>query len=180
MRNNKSLILAITVGLVLIPTGFATAAEPEDNSPQILCTAQLDDGTISSYPCPNVQYETFQAEVTPGMDPLAFNWYQGSRLSRTYWGPSYATSTEVMFLYYLGQTKAAANVYDGLRIVQVCAWYTRSSVIISGVACSTASSDTGIWTPGYVANTNAWDDLAFDAPKTIFVYRLGKINPNIF
>jgi len=31
MRNKKSLVLAITVGLVLIPTGFATAAEPQDN-----------------------------------------------------------------------------------------------------------------------------------------------------
>ncbi len=140
----------------------------------------MADGSTVHYSCPDVQFDTYQVDVIPGADPLTFTWNQSSRFSRTYWGPSYATSTEVMYVFYLGQVKAAANIYDGLRIVQVCAWYSRANAIISDVACSNASSNTGQWVAGYVANTNAWDDLNPNAPKTQFVYRLGKINPNIY
>lgn len=180
MKTKKLITTVIILGFSLFPAGISQAEDGYVATTEVVCASRQADGSINSYLCPDVVFDTFQTEVTTGSDQLLVTWYQPSRTSRMYWGPSYAKSTEIMYLYYLGQAKAAGNIYNGLRIVQVCAWYTRSGAVISEVACSNASSDTGQWVAGYVANTSAWDDINPDAPKTYFNFRLGRIDPSIY
>lgn len=125
------------------------------------------------------QVDEYQIEVVPGSTPITLNWYQPSR-ARDYWGPSYATSTEYLYFVHAGKAKAAGNIFNGLRIVQVCIWYTRGVSIISDVVCSNASSDTGVWVAGAVATTSALDTPSSTDPKTIFRIQTTRIDPSIF
>jgi hypothetical protein len=94
------------------------------------------------------------------------------------WGTSYATSTETLQLKYTGRAKAAANVYSGKRIIQVCFWYTRDSKVVAGKICSNASSDGG-WRAGVEVSKSVWDSLVPNAPKTIFNISTARIDPTI-
>ena len=95
------------------------------------------------------------------------------------WGSSYATSTEIVQLYYQGKAKAAANIHGGKRIIRVCFWYSRGGSVISPTVCSNASSSTGAWRAGPEKRDGVWDSLDPNAPVTKFHYSITKINPNV-
>lgn len=162
--------LAIVTSLFLLPTTNAWAdtvdasSTPNQDVQRIFASSQVDE---------------YQVEVVSGSTPISLSWYQPSRL-RDYWGASYATSTEYVLFVHAGKAKAAGNIFNGLRIVQVCIWYTRGLDIISDVACSNASSDTGVWVAGPVATTTALDTPSSTDPKTIFNIKTTRIDPSIF
>ena len=65
--------------------------------------------------------------VTPGGDPVGANYpttatATGDPMPQLVWGSSYAFSNEILYTSYKGYAKAAANVYNGERIVRVCLW----------------------------------------------------------
>jgi hypothetical protein len=124
--------------------------------------------------------EICQREVSPGAGTFSYVWPSGRMQARAVWGTSYATSQEIVDLFYVGRAKAAGNVYQNERIVRVCIWYTRDSVAITNQVCSNASSDSGIWLPGPEVSVSAWDILVWDAPKTIFNMKVGRANPNVY
>lgn len=122
-----------------------------------------------------------QVEVSPGGPDVVRQFANGkpSVGPQATWDSSYAISTETVQLHYSGKAKAAANIYSGQRIVQVCIWYTRGGVVISSKVCSNATSSPGYWVAGPEARTSAWDSLDPGAPKTIFNITTARINPAI-
>lgn len=122
------------------------------------------------------EVDSYDIELTPGGGTVGLRW--GDR-SRATWGSSYATSTEIAYLYYQGKARAAGNVFDGKRIVQVCIWYSRNGVNLTSTVCSNASSASGAWTSGPEVSVGAWDTLVWDAPKTIFKIQTVRINPSV-
>lgn len=103
----------------------------------------------------------------------AATWYTTS------WGASFARNREHFQLAYEGQSKAAANVYSGQRIVKVCFWWTRNSVTVSGVTCSVALSQSGTWVAGGIETGSVADSLDPNAPTTIFNIQTTRINPSV-
>lgn len=95
------------------------------------------------------------------------------------WGTSYAISTERAELKYNARGRAAANVYDGKRITQVCFWYTRGTTQISNKKCSNAVSSGG-WSSGPEVTDTVWDSINPVAPKTYFNISTVRIDPNIY
>lgn len=129
----------------------------------------------------------YEIPITPGdgsvgmQFPEAPSGQPGMVVPYADWGASYAHSTETLQLHYTGKAYAAANVYGGKRIVQVCIWYTRGDNTVSDTACSTAISTSGThWNPGSVATTSCWDSLNPFAPATIFNISTVRIDPTIF
>lgn len=95
------------------------------------------------------------------------------------WGSSYALSTEDWQWWYHGRAKAAANVYSGKRIIQVCIWYTRGADRVSPKVCSNAVNDSGGWSAGPERRTECIDTIDPNAPQTMFNITTSRINPNI-
>lgn len=97
------------------------------------------------------------------------------------WGSSYAISTEWWSqLGYDGKAKAAANVYNGLRIIQVCIWYTRAGEgIVGPKICSDAGGTCSYWAPGPEVRESVWDSLNPFAPPTVFNIQTVRILPQI-
>jgi hypothetical protein len=143
---------------------------PSSVGVEMVTSAEIDYSGLDGF-----QEDVYQFEITPGDPPISINW--GSK-SRAAWGSSYATSTEVIQLYYQGKAKAAANVYVNQRIIQVCIWYTRGSVNVSSKLCSNASTNTGYWTAGPEVSVGVWDSLGLDDPKTVFNFLTARISPN--
>lgn len=96
------------------------------------------------------------------------------------WGASYATSTEIAQLAYLGKAKAAANVYNGQRIIKVCFSYWWGQSNRTGWQCSSASSNGSQWTAGAEKSYTFWDNLSINWPQTVFHIQTTRINPQIF
>lgn len=95
------------------------------------------------------------------------------------WGASYAISTETAQIRYDGKARAAANIYNLKRIVQVCIWYTRDGVQKGDKVCSNAVSDGFAWYPGPEVTTWCWDDLSWNVPVTQFNISTARIDPAI-
>lgn len=104
----------------------------------------------------------------------------GSVVPQATWGASYAISTETFQIRFDGKAKAAANVYSGKRIIQVCIWYTRGGVQKGDKVCSNATSDGFRWYAGPEKTTWCWDDLDPNAPVTQFNISTVRINPSIY
>jgi len=121
------------------------------------------------------QEDLYQIEITPGSGTVSVVW--NDRL-RSVWGSSYATSTEYAFLYYQGVAKAAGNVYQTSRIIEVSIWYTRNGSAISSKVCSDAYNSGGVWRSGSEVSTTTWDVIDWNAPKTIFNISTVRIPPN--
>lgn len=126
-----------------------------------------------------------QFEVTPGGDPVGAYFPTtppaGMITPMATWGASYATSTETVQLYYTGRAKAAGNVFNQERIVQVCFWYTRGGNAISSKYCSNASSTGSAWLAGPEVSHGVWDSLIpGDSNRTIFNISVSRINPNVY
>lgn len=173
-----SLGLVTTLFLMPVTSAWANVVDSPYASSQVTLplNSQVQDGQRTYE---SSQVDEYQVEVLPGGTPITFNWYQPSR-ARDYWGASYATSTEYLYFVHAGKAKAAGNIFNGLRIVQVCIWYTRGASIISDVVCSNASSDTGVWVAGTVATTTALDTPSSTDPKTMFHIKTTRIDPSIF
>lgn len=124
-----------------------------------------------------------QFEVVPGGGPVGGTFAEappeGQVTPMATWGTSYAISTEVAQLRYNGKGKAAANVFGGKRIIQVCFWYTRNGVTKGSKKCSDATSS-GTWRPGPEVKESVWDTLNPVAPKTVFNISTSRINPSIY
>jgi hypothetical protein len=168
------MIISTVLALGLMGGHLASPSSPESNP-----TAQgavVATSSASTPADPNIQYDLYQFEEVPGSAPISLVW--GGK-ARDAWGSSYAYSNEVLQFFYTGRAKAAGNVYQNLRIVQVCIWYSRGSVAVSSTVCSFASSDTGTWLPGPEVSVSATDSLDSYAPHTIFNIQTGRINPAI-
>lgn len=123
-----------------------------------------------------------QFEIEPGAGPVGvvFDDRGSGRDSITLqavWGSSYAISTETLQFFYDGKAKAAANVFDGKRIIQVCIWYTRGLEVVSAKVCSTANFLAGAWNPGPEVRVSTTDSLDPNAPVTTFRISTIRINP---
>lgn len=121
------------------------------------------------------QEDLYQIEITPGNGTVSVVW--SDRL-RSVWGSSYAKSTEYVELYYRGVAKAAGNVYQTSRIIEVCIWYTRNGSAISSKVCSDAYNSGGVWRSGVEVSTTTWDVINWNAPKTNFNISTVRIPPN--
>ncbi|MCX8529104.1 MAG: hypothetical protein ORN27_03445 [Rhodoluna sp.] len=124
-----------------------------------------------------VDFLAVDAELNNGQTTYRFP--ESMRQSRDYWGTSFATSKEILWVFYQGIAYAAANVYQGQRIVQVCIWYTQDAKKVSYTVCSTATSDTGVWLPTDIAAVSTFDTLDWSAPHTIFNIRTSRISPTV-
>lgn len=94
------------------------------------------------------------------------------------WGTSYAYSTESVNLWQKYHAKAAGNVYNGERIIQVCAWFTRGSAQQGTKKCSNAISNNG-WHSGSEVNDTIVDTLLPGQPKTILNISTHRVAPQI-
>jgi hypothetical protein len=100
--------------------------------------------------------------------------------TRYNFGTSYtATNSGSTGLNYGGEAYAAANIFENLRVIQVCFQYRRNNVALHSWVCSNASSSSGTWKPGVVASKTVWDTLDPNAPPTTFHYKTSRINPSV-
>ena len=170
-------IRTAVIGLLLsqLPSASFASALPGavTNATQVTETQNLSEfvSNLDGY-----EVDNYEIELTPGSGTVGLRW--GDRTRGT-WGSSYATSTEIAYLYYQGKARAAGNVFDGKRIVQVCIWYTRNGVNLTATVCSNASSASGVWTSGPEVSVGAWDTLLWDAPKTLFNIQTVRISPSV-
>jgi hypothetical protein len=118
--------------------------------------------------------------MDPNSGSVALYWSDRSVLSRAAWGGSYATSTEIAWLYYVGKARAAGNVYQGKRIISVCIWYSRGREIVSKVDCSNATSNSVAWFSGPEIIVDAFDSLEWEATPTILNIKTTRIDPTLF
>ena len=124
--------------------------------------------------------DTYQAEITSGAAPITLLLTDKQSMARAAWGASYATSTEIVQLYYLGKARAAANIYQNQRIISVCIWYTRNGSTVAGEVCSNATYSGSSWVAGPEVSLGVWDSLNWNDPHTIFNIRTVRIDPNVF
>jgi hypothetical protein len=137
-------------------------------------------------PKDGVEVDTFSCELEPGSGSVGIV-FDGTQQSpgqvspMITWGASYAISTEWWSqLGYDGRAKAAANLYSGKRIVQVCIWYTREGDgVVGAKVCSNASSPSGTWLPGPEVTTSAADSLNPFAPHTVFNFSTVRIGSGV-
>jgi len=163
--------MAAAIGAGLLVALAGAAAAYADEGPTIVIDGR-EYGAAEG-----LVIDTEQFEVQPGGDPVGE--YFGDPYSRATWGASYAISEEIAWLWYRGTAKAAANVYSGLRIVQVCFWYTRNGTAISNTYCSNASTNGSSWSPGTEVAATVADTLDPNAPHTIFNIQTSRIDPHI-
>lgn len=123
-------------------------------------------------------------EMEPGAGPVGAEYPSdapaGGIAPLVYWGSSYAYADEILWYWFRGHAYAAANVYGGQRIIQVCFWWTRNNVKVSGETCSTAWSTGSAWRPGLEVGADISDSGGLNDPKTIFNIRTTRINPGIY
>jgi hypothetical protein len=123
-------------------------------------------------------------EITPGTGETVGSVFPTDRVPGTIqpladWGSSYARSSEYVQYFYKGTAKAAANVYSGKRIVQVCIQYTRSGKGVADKRCSNASSNGSSWSAGAEAVSYPTDAAYVSGPRTIFNISTSRIDPGI-
>jgi len=116
---------------------------------------------------------------------------------RKRWGASYATTTETDILptigfFYNGRAKASANLWGGVRIIQVCITYLRANYAAWVVPygpdydeflmmprCSNAKYNGWRWVPGPEVKADVTDSVDPNAPRTRFWWRIMKIDPDM-
>lgn len=96
-----------------------------------------------------------------------------------YWGSSYVRSYHSLEVRYTGTAYAAANVYQGQRIIQVCFQYRRGGSNLIPWTCSNATSNGSSWSPGPIVSATVYGTLDPNAPVTTFHYSTYRIDPGI-
>jgi hypothetical protein len=177
-----ALVCAMTLIAVAAPTAVFADSPSACHSGNAHVKTVVIDGREYG-PKDGLRVEVFQCEIEPGSGPVGVEWGDtphgpGSVTPQITWGSSYAISTEWWSqLGYDGKTKAAANIFNGRRIIQVCMWYTRDGAPVSDTLCSTAASTGGSWLSGPEVTMSVWDSLDPNAPPTIFNFSKVDINP---
>lgn len=137
---------------------------------------------FTSYP--GYEEETYSVDISE--DPNVFIDLTDSRtidsgtalFSTTYWGKSYAKSEETLNYFYKGTAYAAGNLYQDKIIVGVCIQYAIDGDPISEQVCSNAREvRPGRWIPTSEATVSTRDTIKPWVGKTIFNYKLKKVNP---
>lgn len=167
------------VGTVLLELGPGVAtADPGDTAGASAQTVVVSGHTLGPKDGLKVDYASF--EIVPGGGTVGATYpttaAPGTVVPMTVWGSSYAYSREILQLGYVGYGKAAANVYNGQRIVEVCFWWTRSGVSLTPKTCSDANFNGG-WVQGPEKTYSVSDTLNPVAPPTYFNISTVRIDP---
>lgn len=163
-------IALLAVGVVAIP-GIATAA-PKNPDTHLKIHGQTygpEDGLA------------VETGVIPiGAAPAPGTVTAMSTYSSWYWGTSYVSTVQSYELRYFGEAYAAANIYNGKRVIQACFQYRRSGVAVSSWICSNARSTGSSWSAGPVVNKMVYDSLNPVANPTTFHYKTYSVAPGVF
>ena len=165
----KKLIAALTTTLALfLPLPSTASAE-----------ALITIGDYQ-FPASSVEITEESFAISAGEDITGRTYPSDDAPARTTWGTSYAYSKEYVQFFYQGHAFAAANVYDGKRITQVCFWWTHGSSS-SKQHCSTASytEQSGWRPPSRETVALSTDSLNPWAPQTVFHIQTVRIPPNL-
>ncbi|WP_156837188.1 hypothetical protein [Nesterenkonia alba] len=95
------------------------------------------------------------------------------------WGASYVQSQEYVQFVYRGEAYAAANVWNGQRVVGVCFQYRRDGNNLHSELCSSARSTGSGWQPGETVSRLQTDSLGPNDPVTEFHYRIIRVDPSV-
>ena len=174
----KAHAIYAAVGATLLTASLgATAAQAAEPTPPIGFQTAVIAGHLYG-PKDGLRIVTESHEVTPGGGQVGTTWVTPPKgmSTQAVWGTSFAYSKEILQLEYMAYAKAAANVFSGLRIVQVCFWYTRGGVRLIPNTCSSASFNGG-WNQGAEVNRGVSDTLDPNAPQTIFNISTYRIDP---
>lgn len=180
-RMSRTVLGAAAAMLMLSATASgAAAAETAWEKPDGPDSVVIDGREFG--PEDGLVVEVEQFEVTPGGGPVGeiFVDNAGGIAPMATWGSSYAISTETAQLRYTGKAKAAANIYSGKRIIEVCFWYSRGTQNVSSPRCSNAKVSGSTWYAGPEVSGSVWDSLDPNAPRTIFNISTYRIDPQIF
>lgn len=174
-------VSAFAVVMVLGATPVR-AASPSDAAASAKGETVVIDGREYG-PKDGLVVDVHQVELTRGGGDVVFDWPEtgtkhGGVTPQIAWGSSYAISTETLEVRFDAKAKAGANVFNNVRIIQVCVWYTRANVQKGDKVCSNATSDGLRWYPGPEKTTWCWDDLSAD--HTIFNWSRVLINPKVY
>lgn len=161
----------MTIGVLGLGATSAVADEPD--TPE---TVVVNGTTYGPEDGVEVTVDSFQ--LTPGGDPVGIQ--LGSPYTRDVWGSSYAISKEIAYAWYRGTAKAAANVYNGQRIIKVCIWYSQPGRANSPTVCSSASSNGTSWSPGGEVAVTFADNLSDNWPSSVFNIQTTRIDPRIY
>ena len=123
MRRLGRLCICLVAIAAVAPAGVASAASPSSTDSRYV----VIDGRRFG-PKDGLEIDTYRIELTSGStaevgmiftDPSSS---LGGISPMATWGASYAISWEDWQWWYHGKAKAAANIYSGKRIIQVCIW----------------------------------------------------------
>lgn len=181
IRPRSLIVLAISSACV-VASGATVAS----------ATSYVASGTNSSItvggrsfgPSDGLEVDKQSFSITPGGDPVGIVMNGpvdtgGGLAPMTSWGASYAISKETAQLHYTGRAKAAGNVFQGKRIIQVCFWYSRGGSMVGSKKCSNAKFSDTSWKSGPEVSEGVWDSLNPKAPHTIFNIRTARVSPNV-
>lgn len=179
MRIKQSAAAGVAVLSLLLGFGASSASAETVGTEETITVGGREFGENDG-----LEEDTIQVEIVPGEGADIGVYFpttpeSGSVTPRMAWGASYATSTERLQLWYDGKAKAAANVFSGKRIIQVCIWYSRGGVLVGNKVCSNATSNGRSWSAGSEAKVTVADTLDWSAPKTIFNIKTSRINPQV-
>jgi hypothetical protein len=178
MKMKKQYAGALLATFLLVTTHATPASAMSGN--QTSSSSQVAPTMTNFSDSSGAIIDTYQFELDPNSGSVSLYWSDRSGLSRAAWGGSYATSTEIAWLYYVGKARAAGNVYQGKRIISVCIWYSRANEIVSDAKCSNATSNSVAWFSGPEVRVDAYDSLDWNATPTIFNIRTTRIDPTLF
>lgn len=173
----EAFVAAASLALVatIAGAGTAYANDPDSDDPP---TLTIDGHTYGPEDGLQIDTESFVVSAGGGDIGVVFeDPNDEGTAGRTSWGSSYAYSTEILQLGYQGYAKAGANVYSGLRIVEVCFWYTRGGVRLTPTTCSDAYFNGG-WNAGAEVQRGVDDTLDPWAPQTVFNISTARIDPS--
>ncbi len=175
-------VSAFAVVMVLGATPVM-AASPTDAAASAKTDTVVIDGREYG-PKDGLVVDVGRVELTRGGGDVVFDWPEtgtkhGGGVTPQYtWGSSYAISSETLEIRFDGKAKAGANVFNNVRIIQVCIWYERAGAQQGDKVCSNATSNGMRWYPGPEKTTWCWDDLSSN--HTIFNYSRVLINPKVY
>lgn len=175
----QRVLVAVGIGVILVGAGAAGASASSGDSSDSPAQYTLANGQTLG-PEDGLEVVRQSVQVTSGErvgESFPSTPAPGQVVPMTAWGTSFAYSYEILQTGYVGYGKAAANVYSGKRIVEVCFWWTRSGGAVSPMTCSDANFNGG-WVQGPEKTYTVYDSLGWNDPHTIFNYQTVRIDPS--